>query len=162
MSNLINIFVASQQIENEAGRRPFFIVAVKDLNMFVTNFYYDNLEINSIYDKLLYQYSELGKEAFNEIAVPKKAIESLSKFTTGEECLEFLNSQKKKRNVGDAFKHLVTDNWKVDLVMTMNLRSLKNFFNLRDSGAASFQIRWLAEEIKKATPEKYKKLIIKK
>lgn len=162
MSNLINTFVASQQIENENKRWPFFLNAVKDLNMFVTDSSYNNLEIGAIYDKLLFQYNELGKEAFNEIAVPKKAIDSLSKFTTGEECLEFLNSQKKKRNVGDAFKHLVTDNWKVDLVMTMNLRSLKNFFNLRDSGAAYFQIRWLAEEIKKATPEKYKNLIIKK
>ena len=37
-----------------------------------------------------------------------------------------LEAGKKKRNVGDAFKHIVSDNWKVDMVITFNLRSLKN------------------------------------
>jgi len=64
--------------------------------------------------------------------------------------------------VGDAFKHIVTDNWKVDMVVTFNLRSLKNYFDLRDSGGAWFQIRWLAQAMKEATPEKYLKLIVKK
>ena len=59
-------------------------------------------------------------------------------------------------------KWLVTDNWKVDLVFTMNLRALSNYLKLRDSGAAYFQIQWLAEEIIKATPQKYLNLISKK
>ena len=54
------------------------------------------------------------------------------------------------------------DNWKTDIVMTINLRSLKNFFDLRDSGAAWFQIQWLAQAMKEATPQKYLKLIDKK
>jgi len=49
---------------------------------------------------------------------------------------EALQCGKKKRNVGDAFKHIVSDNWKVDMVVTFNIRSLKNYFDLRDSGAA--------------------------
>jgi len=58
-------------------------------------------------------------------------------------------------------KWIVDDNFKVDMVFTMNLRSLKNYLSLRDSGAAYFQIRNLAEEIMNATPDKYLKLIIK-
>ena len=73
-----------------------------------------------------------------------------------------LQCGKKKRNVGDGFKHIVSDNWKVDMVVTFNIRSLKNYFDLRDSGAAWFQIQWLAEEMKKVTPQKYLKLIDKK
>ena len=38
------------------------------------------------------------------------------------------------------------------MVVTFNIRSLKNYFDLRDSGAAWFQIQWLAEEMKKVTP----------
>ena len=68
---------------------------------------------------------------------------------------------RKKENVGDGFKHIVSDNWKVDMVVTFNIRSLKNYYDLRDSGAAWFQIQWLAEEMKKVTPEKYLKLIDK-
>ena len=48
------------------------------------------------------------------------------------------------------------------MVVTFNIRSLKNYFDLRDSGAAWFQIQWLAEEMKKVTPKKYLKLIDKK
>ena len=72
-----------------------------------------------------------------------------------------LETGKKKRNVGDAFKHIISDNVKVDMVVTFNLRSLKNYFTLRDSGAAFFQIRWLAQEMIRVTPEKYLDLIIK-
>lgn len=41
----------------------------------------------------------------------------------------------------------------------MNLRSLKNYLKLRDSGAAYFQIRWLAQAVKEATPNKYLELL---
>ena len=78
------------------------------------------------------------------------------------ELYDLLESGKKKRNIGDAFKHIVSDNWKVDMVVTFNLRSLKNYFQLRDSGAAYFQIQWLAQAMKDVTPSKYLDLIIKK
>ena len=48
------------------------------------------------------------------------------------------------------------------MVVTFNIRSLKNYFDLRDSGAAWFQIQWLAQGMKDATPKKYLKLIDKK
>jgi thymidylate synthase (FAD) len=86
----------------------------------------------------------------------------LDEFKDDSEALyNALESGKKKKNVGDAFKHIITDNVKVDMVVTFNLRSLKNYFTLRESGAAYFQIRWLAQEMMRATPSKYLDLIIK-
>jgi thymidylate synthase (FAD) len=79
-----------------------------------------------------------------------------------EALFEALQAGKKKKNVGDAFKHIITDNVKVDMVVTFNLRSLKNYLTLRDSGAAYFQIRWLAQEMMRVTPSKYLDLIVKK
>jgi thymidylate synthase (FAD) len=75
--------------------------------------------------------------------------------------LEEFNTKKQRKNIGDAFKYLVTDNWKTELVMTINARSLKNFFKLRDSGAAWFQIQALAKKMISATPEKIIRLIHK-
>jgi thymidylate synthase (FAD) len=66
-----------------------------------------------------------------------------------------LKKGKKKKNSGDIVKLIVTDNWITEEVFTINLRSLINFFNLRDSGAAYYQIRMLAQEMKKALPEHY-------
>ena len=48
------------------------------------------------------------------------------------------------------------------MVITFNIRSLKNYFDLRDSGAAWFQIQWLAQKMKEVTSMKYLKLIDKK
>jgi thymidylate synthase (FAD) len=87
----------------------------------------------------------------------------LEEFPNNAQALfEALQEGKKKRNVGDAFKHIISDNVKVDMVVTFNLRSLKNYFTLRDSGAAFFQIRWLAQEMMRVTPQKYLDLIVKK
>lgn len=156
MSSLINAFVASQD------DKDFFIQKILKLDMFVvTDNDYLKIEIGSIFDKLFYQKSKI--EDFYTLAVVKSSLPFLKQYKSDKEMLyEKLQSGKKKRNVGDAFKHIVTDNWKVDMVVTFNLRSLKNYFSLRDSGAAYFQIRTLAKEMIKATPQKYLDLIIKK
>jgi len=100
---------------------------------------------------------------FLKNAVAKSSLPLVEKHKGDAEALfDALQCGKKKRNVGDAFKHIVSDNWKVDMVVTFNIRSLKNYFDLRDSGAAWFQIQWLAQEMKKVTPAKYLKLIDKK
>jgi len=177
MAELINIFVALLTgFEDEEDGYYFFEREVLKLNSFVTtNEEYNKIEIQCIYQKLMFQFNSFledyqGDEysflAFLKKCVVKDAAEKAfvwyeNSSGTPEELLEFLNSSKKKRNVGDAFKHVVTDNWKVDMVVTFNLRSLKNYFDLRDSGAAYFQIKWLAEEMKKVTPIKYLKLIDK-
>ena len=159
MSSVINAFVAS--LESEDGF-TFFLAALLELDLFVvSDKAYLSIEIRAIYDKLMFQYNK--DEDFINNAVAKSSIPFISEHKGDAQALySALESGKKKRNVGDAFKHIVSDNWKVDMVVTFNIRSLKNYFDLRDSGAAWFQIQWLAEEMKSVTPEKYLKLIDKK
>lgn len=158
MSSVINAFVASEAADD----KEFFIDTVLDFDMFVTcDKEYNKIEVSTIYDKLKFQFKTV--EDFYDIAVAKSSLGFLEEFKNDSKALFLaLENGKKKRNVGDAFKHIVTDNWKVDMVVTFNLRSLKNYFTLRDSGAAYFQIRWLAQEMMRKTPSKYLDLIIKK
>ncbi len=158
MSSVINAFVASKH----GGDKDFFINKILDFDMFVTtDKEYNTIEIGAMYDKLNYQSRKV--EDFHDIAVVKSSLVFIEEFNDDASALfEALESGKKKRNVGDAFKHIITDNVKVDMVVTFNLRSLKNYFTLRDSGAAYFQIRWLAQEMMRVTPSKYLDLIIKK
>jgi len=157
MSGIINAFVASKH----GGDRDFFIDKVEVFDMFVTSDKaYNRLEIGGMYDKLDFQFQKV--EDFYAIAVAKSSLPLLEELQQKpEELYAALQAGKKRRNVGDAFKHIITDNVKVDMVVTFNLRSLKNYFNLRDSGAAYFQIKWLAQEMIKVTPKKYLDLIIK-
>lgn len=159
MSSVINAFVASLQ---EQDSKEFFIKKVLGFEMLVTtNEAYNRLEIVAIFEKLFFQLQAV--ENFYDLAVAKSSLEFLGSCKgDGEALFAALQAGKKKRNVGDAFKHIVTDNFKVDMIVTFNLRSLKNYLTLRDSGAAYFQIRWLAQEMIRVTPKKYLDLIIKK
>jgi len=159
MSSVINAFVAS--LESEDGF-TFFLAALLELDLFVvSDKAYLSIEIRAIYDKLMFQYQK--DDDFINNAVAKSSIPFITEYKGDAQALyNALENGKKKRNVGDAFKHIVSDNWKVDMVVTFNIRSLKNYFDLRDSGAAWFQIQWLDEEMKSVTPEKYLKLIDKK
>ncbi len=159
MSSVMNAFVASLQSENGFD---FFLEKLLALNLFViTDKAYLTIEIHAIYDKLMFQYER--DEDFITSAVAKSSIHYIGENRGDAEALFVLfQNGKKKRNVGDGFKHIVSDNWKVDMVVTFNIRSLKNYFDLRDSGAAWFQIQWLAQAMKEVTPEKYLRLIDKK
>ena len=158
MSGIINAFVASQR---EFNPKDWFINKIDDFDMFVTSKReYNSLESGSMYAKLLHQKIIIGEEEFTKIAIAKSSLELLA-FGDADDVFKNLQAGKKKRNVGDAFKHIVTDNWKVDMVITFNIRSLKNYYELRDSGAAYFQINWLAKEMKENTPQKYLDLMIK-
>jgi len=162
MADIINYFVISLYINKG---KDYFIKKILSLDMFViSNKDYNKIEIESIYKKLLFQFNTIGEEEFFNASIAKSLIEEFNviKNTNNVESFETLLFSKKKRNVGDSFKHIVSDNWKVDLVVTFNLRSLKNYFQLRDSGAAYFQIQWLAQEMKKVIPEKYLDLIVKR
>jgi thymidylate synthase (FAD) len=158
MSSVINAFVAS--LESEDGF-TFFLATLLTLDLFVvTDKEYLAIEIRAIYDKLMLQYKK--DDDFIKNAVAKSSIPFIEENKGDAQALfNALENGKKKRNVGDGFKHIVSDNWKVDMVVTFNIRSLKNYFDLRDSGAAWFQIRWLAEAMKEVTPVKYLKLIDK-
>jgi thymidylate synthase (FAD) len=158
MSSIINAFVASQKDNNPY---EFFKNVILDMDIFViTDRDYLDIEIKAMYDKLLYQYKKDSE--FLNYSIAKSSLALLDEIDDASKLYQSLQDGKKKRNVGDAFKHIVTDNWKVDMVVTFNIRSLKNYFDLRDSGAAWFQIRWLAQEMKRVTPVKYLKLIDKK
>ena len=159
MSSVINAFVAS--LESDDGF-AFFLEKLLAFDLFVvTDEEYLAIEIKAIYDKLQFQYQRDHDFIINAIA--KSSLPFIKDCKGDAETLfEAFQMGKKKRNVGDGFKHIVSDNWKVDMVVTFNIRSLKNYFDLRDSGAAWFQIQWLAEEMKKVTPKKYLKLIDKK
>jgi len=162
MSSVINAFVASTTLGLETQESfDFFLEKLLNLNLFViTDPEYLTIEIRAIYDKLVFQYKRNPDFLVN--AVAKSSLPFIEEYKeSAEELFRALESGKKKRNVGDAFKHIVSDNWRVDMVVTFNIRSLKNYFDLRDSGAAWFQIQWLAQEMKRVTPLKYLRLISK-
>ena len=143
-----------------------FTELVKPMHMFVVNGVFETIEIRQLFDKLKLQKLTIGDDEFHKRTLGKKALGVLNSMNceeyTSSEVFKALSECPSKRNVGDSFKWVVTDNWKVDMVVTFNLRSLKNYLTLRDSGAAYFQIRWLAQAMKEATPSKYLDLIIKK
>lgn len=137
---------------------------IKPMQMFVVLGIAEDIEINHLYDKLHHQLMIVSKDEFAKLTMSKDAQTVYNNRTDYQEPLEVFNKLsacKAKRNVGDKFKWIVTDNWKVDMVVTFNLRSLKNYFTLRDSGSAYFGIQWLAQEMKNVTPSKYLDLIVK-
>ena len=159
MSSVINAFVAAMiSGEGEAA----FVRHLLPLDLFVVaDEAYQRIEIAGMYARLHYHYT-LDSEDFLANSIAKSSRTLLENPTDADTLYAALEAGKKKRNIGDPFKHIVSDNWKVDMVITFNLRSLKNYFDLRTSGAAWFQIRWLAEAMQAVTPEKYLRLIDKR
>ena len=159
MSSVVNAFIAANEL-------PQFMELIKKLDMFVVSGFAEELDIKFMYEKLEAQYKQLGIDKFLNISSSKDNAAYIMSNSFREDSLEekfkTLELNKQKRNVGDSFKWIVTDNWKVDLVFTMNLRALSNYLKLRDSGAAYFQIQWLAKEIIEAAPQKYLDLLSKK
>lgn len=158
MSDILYAFYLSVYFHNYA----FFEGLMLSFDMFViADTEYNKIEIKTIHDKLIYQY-KTGID-FEKLIFAKDNLEFVKSTpdVSIHSFYETLKSNPKKSNVGDNFKHIVTDNWKVDLVTTFNLRSLKNYFDLRDNGGAYFQIRELAVAMKNVTPKKYLRLIDK-
>jgi thymidylate synthase (FAD) len=158
MSGIINAFVTADVF----GKYHWFEATILDMGMFVVDDTYSKLEIRAIWDKLMHQQSVIGIGEMRKLSIAKSSFHLINGgHTSCNDLFAALEEGKKKRNVGDSFKHIVTDNWKVDMVVTFNLRSLKNYLTLRDSGAAYFLIRELAIAMKAATPSKYLDLIVK-
>jgi len=156
MSPIINAFNACDTFKK-------FKEIVSNIGFLVVGGFAKDIEIKQLYEKLEAQFTEIGDYEFLNISCSKEQKEILMDGDSHSHRNIFskLQKAKQKRNVGDSFKWIVTDNWKVDLVFNMNLRNLKNYLELRDSGAAYFQMRWLAQAVKEATPIKYLKLIDK-
>jgi|APSaa5957512535_1039671.scaffolds.fasta_scaffold54867_2 thymidylate synthase (FAD) len=62
---------------------------------------------------------------------------------------------KRKGLVPDRFKHKIPESLKFEAVWTINARSLRNFLSLRMSKAALWEIRELAQAIKKELPKEH-------
>jgi len=88
-----------------------------------------------------------------------KEAQAITSTKTGAEYISKLLVSKTKRNAGDSFKECIPDTLKVNLVLTMNARSLKNFMKLRRSGAAYFKIRELAQEMYDILPQAWKSIV---
>ena len=67
---------------------------------------------------------------------------------TNLDCLENMNEAKKRGFTSDYYKYFLTENLRVNLSWTINLRSLLNFLSLRLDKSAHFEIRHLATLIK--------------
>jgi len=153
MSSILNAYMSFNNLA--------FVDYILSLNMFVVTGLAAKIEAQQLWEKLSAQEEELGEQKFVELSIAKSSIPLIAN-KLGYSLFRSLQAGKQKRNVGDNFKWIVTDNWKVDLVFTMNLRGLKNYLKLRDSGAAYFQAQWLAQAVIEATPQKYLNLLNKK
>ena len=157
MSDILYAYIASYGFND-------FIGLIPDDHFVLENSDALEVEIINLYSHLDMMVDQIGYNKFIEMVIPKSLINQwnneIKESKDINERYKFLK-QKTKRNVGDEFKFLVTDNWSVDLVMTINLRSLKNFLKLRNSGAAFFQIKMLAEEMLNVLEPQYQQLIWK-
>jgi thymidylate synthase (FAD) len=121
------------------------------------------VEINSMYDKL-FIFNQDNEFDISELCLSNEAkiVYSNIGSKSSDDIYMELQNCKAKRNAGDQIKFIVTDTWLTDVVSTINLRSLKNFLELRNSGSAWQPMQHLAQLIEEATPDKYLKLISKK
>ena len=162
MSSVLNAYIhATTKFNTEVTQRIGFLKIIKILDMFV----YDNkrmieIEVDGIFDKLRFKL-ESGDSEINDM-LSKEGQNVLQSYKNYNASLfQQLEHAKKKRNVGDKFKDIVSDNWKVDMIVKFNLRSMKNYLDLRTSGSAWHQMQWLANAIKDEIPTKYLRLIDK-
>lgn len=164
MSSVLNAYIASFLLWGEVSTptaKGLFADRLAELDTLI---FKDpemiRLEADAIYDKLTSHISR-GLIAFSDM-VSKEGMDVVTTALPQEDIFILLERCKKKRNVGDKFKYIVTDNWKVDMVVKFNLRSLKNYLDLRASGAAYWQIDMLAKTMIDVIPAKYLDLIRKK
>lgn len=160
MTNIIHMFLCAVEFsENKDEAKDIFVQYILNEDFYtISDVAYIELEASMMFEKLLYQASTVGKEEFRKLIVPKSLMDSFDNAKDISEALSILKS-KVKRNLGDPFKHVVSENFRVDLGMSINLRSLKNMFDLRLNASAWFQFQVLMNEIFKVIPESYMKLI---
>ena len=119
--------------------------STKAQSLISANFIFDSIVATQ---EIVKEREYMSKEAQENVKAP-----------FSETYLETLLNSKAKRNAGDAFKECIPDTLKVNLVLTINARSLKNFMKLRRSGAAYFKIRELAEEMHRVLPQSWKSIV---
>ena len=121
------------------------------------------VEARTVADKLFSYIDEVGILISTRLILSKDQIEAFdaSSDLPVHKAISLITKEKNKRNVGDTFKFLISDMFSTELVVTMNMRALKNFFSLRRSGAAYFLIRALADDMFDQLPDGYKRIIVK-
>ena len=161
MSDIINAFLVVDKFGiGGSNNINNFINRIMELDIFITDSNeYNAMEIIGIYNKLSHQKIVLGQEEFYKLSIAKSSIEDFKSSENAEDGLAVLE-RKAKKNVGDPFKHIVTDNFSVDLGFTVNLRAFKNLMDLRLSGAAYWQIQMLAAQLYSQLPESYLTLVV--
>jgi len=162
LSNILYAFaLLSKQNNREYILEEFnkYLLDFETLNIADSNLH--RIETSSIYHKLEYHMKQSNEEAFFSTFLAKDNLKYWKETSRKNLDINVFISNKAKRNAGDKFKYIVTDNFRTEVMWTINLRSLKNFIELRDSNSAWFQIRWLAKGIIDATPTKYLNLIMK-
>jgi thymidylate synthase (FAD) len=169
MAEILYGFYITKLLIKNSNKHSIFVEFMDRLDVImVSDRKFKEIEYTAIYDKLNYIFSRVGSSQFTDLILTDKIKDYL--WERDYQCrtvddifsiLEILKTFKGKRNVGDPFKLIVTDNWKVDLVQTFNLRSLKNFLRLRTSNAAYYRINRLANKIIEVTPDDYLSLIHK-
>ena len=150
-------FISVLAITDITDRVNTFVKLTNALDVFVmdevtnaTNLYYS---LHSLYNS--------DEELFMKTCYSKGAREVIAQYDDYEERLKRLPQEKISKLAGDYIKHLVNDSWATSAVVTYNLRSLKTFLELRDSGAAWYQMQDLAKAIIEATPVEHMQLIYK-
>lgn len=169
MSDILKAFIfAINTCDNELAKSIFGKIMSRLNITVIADDSYNTLMYDDMFCKLLYHAHLLTMDEFINLALSKEAIafvDTLNKDEkTDAECSELFDKMlmcKDKKNAGDSFKHIVSDMWATDDVVTMNLRSLKHFLSLRATGSAWFLMRALAEEMIDATDIKYLRLISK-
>ena len=160
MSSVLNAFNASH---HDTESLAWFVKKMEELDILVTNdSSYNYIEYKTIWAKLLMQSMKMKHNEFIEMTTAKSSLEFFNEIDGADELFKKLEEGKSKRNCGDNVKHIVSDNWKVDMIVKFNLRSMKNYLDLRTSGSAWIQMQWLANAIKEEIPTKYLRLIDKR
>ena len=167
LSDVVNWFIVTKLLGKDVD---FYVKKIDALDLLVTDDRgYNAIEIEGMFNKLNYQWNMLGEEEFLKLSVAKSNLEIVSNYDKQDKVegidevsdLFSILSSKTKKNVGDFVKNCVPETTSVDLMFSINLRSLKNFIDLRLSGAAFWQIQLLAHAIYKQVPENYLKLVVK-
>lgn len=102
---------------------------------------------------------------YNNITISKDSVRRASKYIslTGDDLVDYLSilaldnlREAIQNNIkADIAKYCLPECWKVDLVWTINMRSLINFLELRLANGAHFEIRELANHILKTIPQEH-------
>ena len=141
LNDILNYFNIAIKMSDE----NYFINKMMEKNPFIfADEEFIELEAKQIFDKLYKHYKRIGESKFIELSIPKSIVNEFLESFDDVEKMEKILFSKNKRNVGDPFKYIITDNFSVMEGFSINLRSLKNLFNLRLSDSAYWQFELLA------------------